>query len=63
VIQTKQMSDLVREGGFEIVSAGGTVGGKLYFGSVVSAWARVNTDVSFSNRACFRIVTATSGVP
>jgi hypothetical protein len=49
------MTNLVCERGFEIVSAGRAVGGKLQLRSVFSAWPRIDADVCFGDVACFRI--------
>src|SRR5215212_836079 len=55
VVQTEQVTNLVRESRFEIVGAGCAVGGKLKLSSILSAWSRIDADIGFGDVAGFRI--------
>src|SRR5438045_8766609 len=55
MVQTKQMTDFVCEGGLEIVRAGRAVGGELQLRAIIGSWSRIDTDICFGDVARFGI--------
>src|SRR6185369_6786545 len=55
MFEAEQVTDLVGERCFEIVSAGRAVRGKLKLGSVFGARLRIDADIGFGDRTRFAI--------
>src|SRR5215217_3085520 len=55
MVQAKQVTNLMREGSFEIVRAWRAVSRKLQLSPIVRPWSRIDAYVCFGDVPCFRI--------